>query len=102
MFDLHRFGHEAARALKPGGVFFATLYPGESKGGNDAWTARQAASLDNKGGFVQAMRDCGFTVVAEATVEEDMDLTAVMPPGARTGIWHQIIHTVYLRRNEAA
>jgi hypothetical protein len=47
VFDLHHFGHEAARAL-PGGAFFATLYPGESQGGNGAWTVRQAASLKSE------------------------------------------------------
>ena len=97
VFDTDRFAAETCRVVKAGGVFFATLYPGDSKGGNDAWTARQANSLDNKEAFVAAMARRGFEKVDEAEVREDMDLTAY---GAN--VWHQVIVTVYLRRTAGA
>ena len=84
--------------VKPGGLFFASLYPGASVGGADAWTAKQAASLDDRPAFVAAMRACGFEEVEETRITEDMDLSSGMPPGARNAIWHQKILTIYLRR----
>ena len=48
--------------------------------------------------FVAAMRACGFEEVDETRITEDMDLSSVMPPGARNAIWHQKILTIYLRR----
>ena len=44
------------------------------------------------------MRACGFEEVDETRITEDMDLSSVMPPGARNAIWHQKILTIYLRR----
>ena len=95
IFDRDRFAAEVCRVVRPGGLFFASLYPGETKGGNDAWTARQANSLDNEDVFVAAMERHGFDRVAATDITEDMDLTHV---GA--SVWHQVIHTLYLRRSD--
>ena len=96
IFDRDKFAAEVCRVVKPGGLFFASLYPGESKGGNDAWTARQANSLDNEGVFVASMKHHGFDRVDAADIKEDMDLT-----GVGASVWHQVIRTLYLRRSDA-
>ena len=97
VFDRDRFAAEACRVVKAGGLFFASLYPGESKGGNDAWTGRQSNSLDNKDVFVESMRVQGFDALTSTEVREDMDLTHV---GAN--VWHQVIVTLYFKRSDRA
>ena len=85
VFDTARFAREVCRVMKPGGTFFATLYPGDSQGGKDAWTARQANSLDNKDQFVAAMTRFGFEKTAETEIKEAMDLSSTSVPKPRGG-----------------
>ena len=86
IFDQDKFASEMARILKPGGIFFASVYPDSF----DAWTGPDAVSLRNKDTFIAKFKLLGFD-------EVDIHKTSYqLMIGNRP--WNQKIETYSLRK----
>ena len=105
--DLRTFGSEACRVLKPGGMFFAALFPAS----RDRWSGQQAVSASSQGVLVRKLAP-NFALVNSTFVRETMrvrelarglvgDMAHNASDIARIGPWNQEITTLYLQRNDA-
>lgn len=88
IFDQNRFVSELSRILKPGGFFFASVYPDSF----DAWTGPDAVSLRNKDTFIQKFISLGFDEVTVHSTSYSIQV------GIRA--WNQKIETHILRKKQ--
>ena len=104
--DLRIFGSEVCRVLKPGGIFFAALFPAS----HDRWRGKEAVSASSQGVLLRKLEP-NFALVNSTLVRETMNVRELArglvgdarnrSDVARIGPWPQEITTLYLRRDDA-